>query len=168
VDNISEAHLADVHPELARRIRQLANKCLANGTIIRVTCGVRNWADQDDLYAQGRSEPGKIVTDARGGWSAHNFGYAVDIVPADPAFPAFVPDWNAMDPRWKMVLLVAKSCGLAEGAQWRTFPDKPHLYLLELPADPTQGMREAFQNGGIQKVWEIFEQGYHVTDLEAT
>src|SRR5258708_7675554 len=101
MDNISEAHLVGVHPELARRVRQLSDKCAANGIVIRVTQGLRTWDQQNLLYAQGRTEPGKIVTNAPGGFSAHNFGYAVDIVPGEDDFPAFTPDWNAMDSRWK-------------------------------------------------------------------
>ncbi|SVE43245.1 uncharacterized protein METZ01_LOCUS496099, partial [marine metagenome] len=39
---------------------------------------LRTYAEQDDLYEQGRTEPGKIVTNARGGKSWHNFGLAID------------------------------------------------------------------------------------------
>jgi hypothetical protein len=42
---------------------------------------------------------------------------------------------------WKKLLAAATSCGLAEGAEWRTFPDNPHFYLQELPAIPTDDMR---------------------------
>jgi hypothetical protein len=40
---------------------------------------MRSFAEQDALYAQGRTKPGKIVTKARGGFSNHNFGVAFDI-----------------------------------------------------------------------------------------
>ncbi len=153
LDNISEANLEGVHPELVRRIRQLADKCEANGIAIRVTQGVRTWGAQDALYAQGRTLPGKIVTNAPGGHSMHNFGLAVDIVPGMDGFPAFTPDWDAMDVRWKNVLSLAKTCGLAEGAEWRTFPDRPHLYMEECPANPDDNMRYAFREGGMQAVW---------------
>jgi len=153
VDNVSEANLGGVHPELARRVRRLADKCEANGIAIRVTQGLRTWGAQDALYAQGRTAPGKIVTNAPGGHSMHNFGLAVDIVPAAEGFPSFVPDWNAMDLRWKNVLALAKTCGLAEGAEWRTFPDMPHLYLEECPANPDDNLRYAFREGGLEAVW---------------
>lgn len=40
--------------------------------------GNRTWAEQDALYAQGRTKPGAIVTNAKGGYSNHNFGIALD------------------------------------------------------------------------------------------
>lgn len=48
-----------------------------------VTCGHRSNEDQDALYAQGRTLPGKIVTNAKGGESSHNTSpsAAVDAVP---------------------------------------------------------------------------------------
>jgi hypothetical protein len=154
LDANSEARLGAVHPVLAARVRQLVFSTEANGVIIGVSAGLRTWAEQDALYAQGRTAPGNIVTKAQAGYSAHNFGYAVDIEPADPNFPAFHPDWTVIHPSWKNLLSLALSCGLAEGAQWRTFPDKPHLYLQELPATPTDAMRELYQQGGMQAVWD--------------
>jgi peptidoglycan L-alanyl-D-glutamate endopeptidase CwlK len=152
MDTASELHLADVHPELARRIRLLNDKCEANGIPIRVTCGLRTWNEQDALYAQGRTASGNIVTNAPGGYSAHQFSYACDIVPGKEGMPAFTPDWNAMDLSWKWVLLLAEQCNLAEGAEWRMFPDRPHLYLKELPATPDDEMRYAFKEGGMDAI----------------
>ena len=40
--------------------------------------GTRTYAEQDALYAQGRSKPGPIVTNVKGGYSNHNFGIAGD------------------------------------------------------------------------------------------
>jgi RHS repeat-associated protein len=41
--------------------------------------GFRTYGEQNDLYAKGRTAPGKVVTHARGGQSNHNFGLAMDI-----------------------------------------------------------------------------------------
>jgi peptidoglycan L-alanyl-D-glutamate endopeptidase CwlK len=153
MDMISEQRLGAVHPELARRVRQLAQKCENNGMIIRVTQGLRTWAEQGVLFDQGRTKPGPIVTKAMPGHSGHNFGYCVDICPDKNGFPTWTPDWDKMDVRWKQVLLLARSCGLAEGATWRTFPDFPHLYLSELPADPDDNMRSLFTEGGYKALW---------------
>lgn len=162
MDKTSEEHLSQVHPELGRRIRQLADECEKAGFPILVTCGVRSYADQDALYSHGRAEPGRIVTNAKGGESAHQFGYAADIVPGKEPAPEFTPDWDAASPEWKEVLTLARSCGLAEGAQWRTFPDRPHLFLDEIPAEPTDEMRTAFANGGMASAWELFAHNYNV------
>jgi hypothetical protein len=44
-----------------------------------VTEGHRTYERQRELYAQGRTAPGAIVTQALPGESAHNFGLACDI-----------------------------------------------------------------------------------------
>ena len=159
MDQFSEERLAAVHPELARRVTKFIQVCADNGLEVRVTQGLRTYPQQDALYQQGRTTPGKVVTNARAGYSAHNFGYAVDIVPAKPGLPAFTPDWDSLDIYWKQVLSLALQCDLAEGAQWRTFPDEPHLYLKELPADPDDNMRYLFSQGGLQGLWSTWNIG---------
>jgi len=142
--------LAEVHPELARRVKQLAE--ILSFDLV-VTCGLRTWAEQDALFDQGRTQPGSIVTKAPGGHSAHNFGYAVDVAPSD----GVGIDWSGKDAKWNEILSKAPSCGLNEGAMWRTFPDEPHLYLQECPANPDDTMRWDFQEKGMPAVWASFK-----------
>ena len=146
----STERLALVHPELQRRIKKLEAMLPFD---LEVTQGLRTWAEQDALYAQGRTVEGPVVTDVKGGYSAHNFGYAVDVVPED--IEPGQPDWNIDHPAWRTLLEVAPSCGLAEGAAWRSFPDNPHLYLEELPAEPSDSMRAFFSTGGLEYVWAM-------------
>lgn len=146
----SNARLGEIHPELSRRIRQL--DAMLPSLSIQVAQGLRSWVDQDNLYAQGRTAPGKIVTNAPGGHSMHNFGLAVDLFPEDAAGR---PDWDINHDSWKKLLAAAPSCGLSEGAQWRTFPDNPHFYPQELPPNPTDEMRQTFRDGGMQAVWDL-------------
>jgi peptidoglycan LD-endopeptidase CwlK len=152
---ISLARLANVHPLLRTRIIQL--DALIPSVSLQVTQGLRTWPEQDALWQQGRTTPGPRVTDAPAGYSAHNFGYAVDVVPED-IIPG-QPDWNISHPAWQKILAAAPSVGLAEGAQWRTYPDNPHLYLQELPAEPTDAMRAQFTDGGLMEVWKAFDLG---------
>jgi len=49
------------------------------GVKVEVISGLRSWAAQAALYAQGRTKPGKIVTKARPGSSWHNYGLAIDL-----------------------------------------------------------------------------------------
>jgi peptidoglycan L-alanyl-D-glutamate endopeptidase CwlK len=148
MDDVSENRLAQVHPVLSARIHALAVD-IEPQAIIRITQGLRTWNEQDALYAQGRTQPGNIVTNAPGGYSAHNFGYAVDFVD----MLGVLPDWNRLDSQWQEILEKAVNYGLAEGATWRTFPDFPHLYLKELPADPDDTMRYIFMEKGLSGVW---------------
>jgi peptidoglycan LD-endopeptidase CwlK len=168
---ISNARLAEVHPELSRRVRRL--DLLLPLLSLQVAQGLRTVTQQDALWAIGRTKDGQpcehdgisrpigtcprhpkglTVTKARGGWSAHNFGYAVDLVPED--MTPGQPDWNISSSAWKNLLAAGPSCGLAEGAEWRTFPDNPHFYLQELPATPSADMRRTFPVGGLPTIWE--------------
>lgn len=157
-DQISIARLKACHPEMERRGTKFLMLAEANGIAVRITQGLRTWEEQNALYAKGRTSEGSVVTNAHGGYSSHNFGYSVDFVPGDASFPAFQPDYDTAHPSWKVLLGLALQCGLAEGAQWRTFPDMPHLYLNELPATPTDQMRELYRTSGLTGVYEWITQ----------
>lgn len=176
MDAISEAHLGEIHPALADRVRQMANRSATEGCEIRVTQGLRSWSKQDELYKRGRSEPGNpcshdgllhsvgscalhpmglTVTKATGGESWHNFGLAVDVVPDDISKPGFQADWNAAHPAWKRLVEIGKSLGLTAGAEFRTFPDFPHFQLTgRFPVSPDSEVRQLFRSGGMQAVWD--------------
>ena len=80
-----------VHPDL----QQVLHTALGLGVIDFVVIqGVRTQAEQDRLYAQGRTEPGPVVTWTRN--SKHlvqddGWGHAVDVVP----YPTFFDDREA-------------------------------------------------------------------------
>lgn len=148
MDAISEARLAEVMPALAERIRQLAQTLEAENIAIRVVQGLRTWADQDKLYAIGRTLPGKVVTNAKGGESWHCYGCAVDVAPFDDG----VPDWNASHPAWRRIVEVGVSLGLESGVSWH---DLPHFQLSgAFPPTPDQKVKDLYVNVGRQAVWD--------------
>jgi len=136
-----------VHPELARRVRRLQQVLVGRGVPIRVTSGIRTFAEQDALYAQGRTTPGDIVTKARGGQSNHNFGLAVDVVP----LVGGRPNWNVPLTTWQTIGEEGKRAGLSWGGDWKGFVDRPHL---ELPVGMSiQECLRIYQQGGLAAVW---------------
>jgi peptidoglycan LD-endopeptidase CwlK len=145
MDAISVARLAEVHPELARRVSNFAAQL---GFDIRVTQGIRTVAQQDALYAQGRTALGPVVTNAKGTESNHVMGLAVDVVPLDQDTGA--PDWNASHPSWQRIVALAPSCGLRDGISWK---DEPHLELADVPPIPSPEMQQAYIDGGVQGAW---------------
>jgi peptidoglycan L-alanyl-D-glutamate endopeptidase CwlK len=149
MDDVSEKRLAKVHPKLAELVRAMADDLAGQGIEIRVVQGLRTWEEQKELYDQGRSNPGKIVTNALPGHSYHQFGLAVDVVPMTPQGP----DWNDQNPVWKTIVLAGQARGLIAGAMWRSFPDLPHFQLAKIPASPTEYVRNAFLDHGIPGVW---------------
>lgn len=48
------------------------------GADYRAIDGTRTYAEQDVLFRKGRATAGSKVTNARGGYSNHNFGVALD------------------------------------------------------------------------------------------
>lgn len=69
-----------LHPDLQEKITLLQKKCAAAGITIGIGECLRTKAEQDALYAQGRTKPGKIVTNAKGSSysSMHQWGVAFD------------------------------------------------------------------------------------------
>jgi peptidoglycan L-alanyl-D-glutamate endopeptidase CwlK len=157
MESISEARLTLICPQLAAKIRTLSDILEGEGILIRVVQGLRSWTDQDGLYAMGRTAPGKIVTNVKGGYSYHNYGMAVDCVPSIHGTElAYQPDWNKNHPAWQRMIEVGKSLGLTCGALWRTFPDAPHFQLEgRFPAGgPNDEVRQLFRDGGMESVWQ--------------
>jgi hypothetical protein len=152
LDSISEARLSLICPRVAVKVRDLASVL---SFPIRVTQGLRGWNEQSALYEQGRSLPGKIVTKAQPGHSWHNFGLAVDVVPDDLERAGFQPDWNLTHPQWQTLESAARALGFVCGADFRTFPDWPHLQITgRFPASPDDEVRLIFRCGGMEEVWK--------------
>src|SRR5690554_257814 len=68
-----------LHPSLRPKAEQLIQLAAQNGYSIIITQTLRTKAEQDALYAQGRTKPGNIVTQARYPQSLHCWGVAFDI-----------------------------------------------------------------------------------------
>lgn len=78
---VKKINQKDIHPGLVNVINLTLDKLQRQGTPFKVYSGLRTFAEQDKLYAQGRTTGGSIVTNARGGQSMHNYGLAVDLAP---------------------------------------------------------------------------------------
>ena len=121
---VSAERLATLHPLLAERGTRLLERCAAAGLALMVTQGLRSMAEQDRLYAQGRTAPGKIVTKARAGQSYHNFGLAFDVLVLDAMGKA---DWSSTNPGWARAGVVGEDLGLEGGGRWTGIVDLPHF-----------------------------------------
>jgi peptidoglycan L-alanyl-D-glutamate endopeptidase CwlK len=79
VDDRSEKAIATLLPQVQPYARALVKKAAQHGITIKVIAGMRTYDEQNELFTQGRTKPGRIVTNARGGFSNHNFGIAFDV-----------------------------------------------------------------------------------------
>ena len=129
-DKRSAGNLATLLPEVQRGARvwlEKAVRCAAvYGLTVKVICGTRSWAEQDALYAQGRTRAGARVTNVRGGGSWHNYGLAFDIGLFDHG--NYVTEDG---PYKKLVQAVGVPAGFEWGGDWKGFKDVPHFQWVE-------------------------------------
>jgi peptidoglycan LD-endopeptidase CwlK len=118
----NEKMLKGLTPETRAAAEKFLKAASDSGIEIWVNSGYRSIEDQDKLYAQGRTTPGKIVTKAKGGQSNHNFGRAIDIVQADKKGNLL---WGTTD--WLKMGRMGNQAGFDWGGDWTTFTDLPHL-----------------------------------------
>lgn len=135
VDERSERVISTLHPRLRNNARQLVQSAGAKGIKIKIISGLRTYDEQNALYAQGRTSSGRVVTNARGGYSNHNFGVAFDV-------GVFSADGKYLDesPAYKTVGQLGKALGFEWGGDWSSIQDQPHFQLRPLWA---VGMRES-------------------------
>ena len=146
----SKAKLNSLYPPLASAMLKLAEMAEGEGIIIIITQALRTWAEQDKLYAKGRTEPPigpqHFVTKAKGGSSFHNFTLAADIAVMD----GDVVNWDADDPRYKRCGEIGRSLGLEWGGDWKGFRDVPHFqWATKLSLGEC---RQLFLDGGLSAV----------------
>lgn len=122
-DSRSEKVIATLLPEVQPIACALVQKASAVGITIKIISGLRTYAEQDALYAQGRTAVGHVVTNARGGYSNHNFGIAFDVGVFEGS--KYLPD----SPKYKAVGALGVDLGLEWGGKWKTIVDQPHFQL---------------------------------------
>lgn len=147
VDTRSEGYITNLLPEVQPLARTLVHMATKAGITIKVISGLRTYAEQDALYAQGRTKPGHIVTNAKAGFSNHNFGLAFDI----GIFQG--NSYIEESPDYKKVGAMGVSLGFTWGGNWLSIQDEPHFELRPLWAtnlsesDMLAGLRQRKSNG---------------------
>lgn len=121
-----------LHPKVAEKANILKEKAEEKDITIQITDGFRTHEEQDALYAQGRTESGNIVTNARGGESYHNYGLAVDFAVEADVEVIWDVSYDGNDngkSDWEEVAEIAKDLGFTWGGDWEDFKDYPHLQM---------------------------------------
>lgn len=162
MNTASQDRLDKVSPRLASKIQQLSTLMFVQGAPIEVVQGLRTVAEQHALYLKGRDEHGnivdhaKVVTNADGGHSWHNFGLAVDCAPVEQDGKI---NWNANHPHWKLMEEIGVSLGLTSGANWKRLKDAPHFQLTgRFPVGaPDDEIRQLYKEGGLLAIWAAVE-----------
>lgn len=129
--------LTQLKPKVHALAEALIAECKKEGFDIVISRGFRSTEEQDALYELGRSKPGNVVTNAKGGQSFHNYGVAFDIRPV-------VSD-EKKEGFYRRAGPLGEKLGLDWGGRWESFVDLPHYeYTVGYTIDE-------FKNGTIDE-----------------
>ncbi len=133
IDERSAKNIATLDPKVQaffQRIAiegtRIAREMGATGYVM--ISGNRSYAEQDALYAKGRTAPGPVVTNAKGGFSKHNFKIAGDFGVfsgssyLDNTNPALASRIHKAVAAW----VKANLPKMEWGGDWTSFRDEPH------------------------------------------
>ena len=139
-DKISQQRVKDLHPAIANDVVAFIDeveKGLPTWIAIRIVRGKCSKAEQDAIYAQGRTKPGKIVTKAKWYQTYHFYGLAIDfaiLIDKDRNGVYEELSWSMVADSdadkvadWMEVVNIALKYGFEWGGKFRSFPDYPHL-----------------------------------------
>lgn len=148
IDQVTLSRIELLHPAVRDEVRCIylnqVVPALSGRAICRFAYTLRTFAEQDALYAQGRTRlfdaNGKrlgIVTKAKGGQSIHNYALAFDIVlledkdgngTFESASWDTIKDFdNDKQSDWMEVVRIFKASGWVWGGDWVKFKDRPHF-----------------------------------------
>lgn len=123
---INSRRIDDLNPKVAEMCRNFIFNCKAAGIEIIITSTYRDKESQAALYAQGRSNPGKKVTNAKPGQSFHNYKLAFDFVPIVNG----KADWINIK-TFQQCGEIAEKCGLEWAGRWKSFKELAHCQYTE-------------------------------------
>ncbi len=138
-DKLTIERIQLLHPAVREEALTIYNEiceALTGRAICRFSNTLRTFAEQDELYAIGRTKPGKKVTQAKAGESYHNYALAPDIVllkDTDGNGTFDTASWETDvdfdgdgEADWMEVVTIFKKYGWEWGGDWH-FKDTPHF-----------------------------------------
>ena len=123
---INSRKISELHPYVAELCKMFKDTCAEEGIDILITSTFRDRESQDALYAQGRTAPGRKVTNARGGYSYHNHRVAFDFVPMVNG----KCQWGDTG-TFNRCGAIAKKIGLEWAGDWKRFKELAHCQYSE-------------------------------------
>src|SRR5690606_21256542 len=127
-DQITLDRIKLLHPSIRSQVENLyvdINYNLPKGVRLRFSQTLRTIEEQNKLYNQGRTTKGKIITNAKGGQSWHNYGLAFDIVllyDNDMNGTFETASWETNN-HWMQVVYRFKEAGYTWGGDFKSFKD---------------------------------------------
>ena len=118
---INSRKIQDLNPQVQEMCLEFIERCKAKGIDVIITSTYRDNEAQAALYAQGRTTPGRRVTNAKPGQSMHNHRIAFDFVPVVHGKAM----WNDLETFAKCGI-IAESVGLEWAGRWKRFKELAH------------------------------------------
>jgi peptidoglycan LD-endopeptidase CwlK len=122
---------ASLFPPFKEKLDNVFANMRTKGYSPKVVWGFRTKAEQDDLYYQGRTRGGNIVTYVKYPNSQHCFGIAADVCDS-------VLGYNVPEKYWVLMANFALQEGLESGYYW-DIKDKGHIELKGFSKDFIRG-----------------------------
>jgi peptidoglycan L-alanyl-D-glutamate endopeptidase CwlK len=146
-DARSEACIMTIQPDAQRKAREFLNAATALPLTYKIISGTRTYAQQDALFAQGRTKKGPVVTHAKGGQSNHNFGIAWDVGIFDDNGKYLTGATHEEEQAYIDLAthILENVTGLEWGGNFHDFVDRPHYQLATGQA--VAAVRQAFESG---------------------
>ncbi|MBB6448464.1 peptidoglycan L-alanyl-D-glutamate endopeptidase CwlK [Geomicrobium halophilum] len=144
-----------LHPYVEEQKNTLIERADEIGITVVITEGYRSVERQDELYDQGRTTSGDIVTNAEGGESYHNYGLAIDFAIENSEGRVIWDieyDGNGSgEPDWFEVAAIGKELGFDWGGDWKGNRDYSHLQMDFglLIAELQEAQQKAEQNNDV-------------------
>ena len=117
---LNQERVGQLLPAVRAKALELLNAAETRGMPLLITGAYRSPEEQARLYAQGRTAPGKRVTNAQPGQSWHNHRAAFDVV----FLREGVADWRGP---WEHLGQLGQSLGLIWGGAFVGLVDRPHF-----------------------------------------
>lgn len=131
LDERSAKNVSTLHSKVQQVFRNWIAECQilakAHGYEYKAISGNRSWDEQAKIYAQGRTAPGKIVTNAKPGYSNHNFGIAVDMGVFKDGKYLDASKPSEAEAFHRRAASVAEKYNIEWGGNWLRFKDYPHF-----------------------------------------
>ena len=158
-DLLVRIDIEKLYPPFRELLLMTVRNCRDKGSDYFVLSGLRDWKEQAELYAQGRMKSGKIVTNAKPGRSAHNYGVAGDgCKDAKKNRKGLQPDWKLEE--YVVWAKEAEALGLEAGMSWKSFKEGPHIQLpVRKHGFGWSKLAKIYKNdGGLEAVWKELDK----------
>ena len=140
-DQPSLDKINNLHPDIQSLVKEFMLRSEFELKLqIRIVQGLRTYDEQNNLYSQGRNQAQlnavglnnvqalpnlPLVTNARGGYSNHNFGLAIDVAFLEPGGTInwSIANYNRLAP-------LGERLGFDWGGSWASLIDRPHFEMM--------------------------------------